>query len=70
MSLVLARMNDTQKRDMVLAALDLVEALEDVKRHGTIEGRGNRVAEHEIRLCRMVIKLKKEFQIEDPPANS
>jgi hypothetical protein len=62
MSLVLARMNDTQKRDMVLAALELVEALEAVKRFDLTKDR-EQVATLEIGLCRMVKKLKKEFQL-------
>ena len=69
MSLVLARMTDTPKRDMVIAALALVDALEDFAYTRKEEDK-KRIAECQTYLCAMARKLRKEFGLEDAPAGS
>jgi hypothetical protein len=64
LSTLLARMNDNQKRDMVLAALKLVEALEDEAYTGNPEDK-NRVAKWQTYLRAEVRKLRKEFGFAD-----
>ena len=62
MSVVLARMNERQKQDMVAAALALAEALEGADK--------KEVSRLENLICARTRLLKKEFGLEDAPAGS
>jgi len=68
MSVVLARMSDVQKRDMAIAALELVDALEDYAYTRKDEDK-KRVSECQTSLVIMARKLKKEFGLEDSPGS-
>jgi hypothetical protein len=65
LSTVLARMNERQKQEMVIATLNLVEALEDEAYTRKPEDK-KRVAENLTHLCAMVRKLRKEFDLDVP----
>ena len=62
MSVVLARMSERQKQDMVAAALALAEALR--------VGDRKEVSRLENLICVRTRILKKEFGLEDAPAGS
>jgi len=68
MSVVLARMSDRQKQDMTIAALALVDALEDYAYTRKDEDK-KRVTECQTGLCLMTRKLRKEFGLEDAPGS-
>jgi hypothetical protein len=61
--MLLARMNDRQKQDMVQATLELVEALEDEAYTRKLEDK-KRVTAGLTNLCTMARKLRKEFGLD------